>query len=110
MVNAGEEACQVLVDQNEVSINRCFAQNGQQCVHVPCGEVVGTGGWDELKDKPSKDVEHRPKGRFHEGDDGSTTLKVLLSFCQNITSWQLSAGADCPGIGFAMLSMERFDQ
>ena len=106
MVNAGKETCQILVDQNEVSIDRRFAQDRQQCVHIPCGKVVGTGRRDELKDEPSKDVEHRSKGRFYERDDGSTALKVFLSFGQDIPSWKLSARADCPRISFAMLAME----
>ena len=29
LVNTGKEACQILVDQNEVSIDRCFSQDGQ---------------------------------------------------------------------------------
>ena len=110
MVNAGEETCQILVDQNEVSIDRRFAQNRQQCVHIPCGKVVGTGGRDELKNEPSKDVEHRSKGRFNEGDDGSTAPKFFLSFSQDVSGWKLSARADCPRISFAMLAMEGFDQ
>ena len=110
MVNAGEETCQILVDESEVSVDRRFAQDGQQSVHVPCGKVVGTGGRDELKDEPSKDVEHRSKGRFNEGNDGSTAPKIFLSFGQDVSSWKLSARAYCPRISFSMLAMERFDQ
>ena len=110
MVNAGEETCQILVDKNEVSIDRRFAQNGQQSVHIPCGKVVGTGGRDELKDEPSKDVEHRSKRRFNEGDDGSTAPKFFLSFGQDVSGWKLSARAYCPRISFSMLAMEGFDQ
>ena len=29
LVNTGKEACQILVDQNEVGIDRCFSQDGQ---------------------------------------------------------------------------------
>ena len=29
LINTGKEACQILVDQNEVGINRCFSQDGQ---------------------------------------------------------------------------------
>ena len=110
MVNASEETCQILVDESEVSIDRRFAQDGQQSVHVPCSKVVGTGGRDELKDEPSKDVEHRSKGRFNEGDDGSTAPKFFLSFGQDVSGWELSARTYCPRISFSMLTMEGFDQ
>ena len=114
MVNASEETCQILVDKNEVSIDRRFArrfaQNGQKSVHIPCGKVVGTGGRDELKDEPSEDVEHRSKGRFNEGDDGSTAPKVFLAFGQDVSGWKLSARAYCPRISFSMLAMEGIDQ
>ena len=46
--------------------------------------MVGTGRRDELEDKSGKDIEHRSKGRVDEGDDGSTTSKILLSFCQDV--------------------------
>ena len=110
LVNAGKETCQILIDKNEVSIDRRFTQDGQQSVHVPCGEVARTGGRDELKDEPSKDVEHRSKGRFNEGDDGSTAPKFFLSFGQDVTSRKLSARAYCPWVSFSMLAMEGFDQ
>ena len=110
LVNAGEEACQILVDKNEVSIDRRFAKNGQQSVHIPCGKVIWTGGWDELKDEPSKDVEHRSKGRIHEGDDGSTAPKIFLAFGQDVSGWKLSARANCPRISLSMLAMKGFDQ
>ena len=47
--------------------------------------MVGTGGRDELKNESGKDIEHRSKGRFYKGDDGSTAPKVLLSFCQDVS-------------------------
>jgi hypothetical protein len=72
--------------------------------------VVGTGGRDELKDEPSKDVEHRSKGRFNEGDDGSAAPKFFLSFGQNVAGWELSARAYCPRISFSMLAMEGFNK
>ena len=72
--------------------------------------MVGTGGWNELKDESGKDIEHGSKWRFHEGDDGSTAAKFFLSFCQNVAGWELTARAHCPGIGFAMLALKGFDK
>ena len=110
LVDAGKETCQILVDKNEVGIDRRFTQNGQQGVDVPCGEVVRTGGRDELKNESGKDVEHRSKGRFYKGDDGSTAPKFFLSFGQDVSGWELSARTYCPRISFSMLTMEGFDQ
>ena len=45
---------------------------------------MGAGRRDELEDESGKDIEHRSKGRVNEGDDGSTTSKILLSFCQDV--------------------------
>ena len=72
--------------------------------------MVGTGGWNELKDESGKDIEHGSKWRVHEGDDGSTAAKFFLSFCQNVAGWELMARAHCPGIGFSMLALKGLDK
>ena len=80
LVDAGEEASQVLVDEDEVSINRAFSQDGRESVDITRGEVLRAGHRNELEDRSGQDVEHRPKRGVHKGYDGTATLERFFLF------------------------------
>ena len=85
LVNAGEESSKILVDQNEIGVDRRWLENGQKSLDIPWRKVVWARHWDQLEDEASKDVKHRAKRRVHKGDDGPATPKTFLSFCQDVS-------------------------
>ena len=87
LINAGEETSKVLIHQNEVCVDGCRFENGEECVDITRSKVVWTRHWDQLEDHSGKNAEDGTKRRVHEGDDWSATPKIFLPFCQNVASW-----------------------
>ena len=103
LVNAGEKASQVLVDENKISINRGFSQDGQESIYISRSKVVWAGHWDKLEDHSRKDVWHRPKRGIHKGYDGTAALECFRLLDQDVSRWRLATFAGGPRIGLTIL-------
>ena len=78
LINAGEEARQVLVVEYVVTILRSRSENFEEGVHIPCCEMRRACHWDELKKKTSQNVEHGSERDIDEGNNRSSTRIGLL--------------------------------
>lgn len=104
LVDAGEESSEVLVVQLEMAMFWSLSKDGQEVVDITRCKVVGEGNRNQLEEQPSQDVEHGAEGCIHKGDDGSTTLVVLLLLGKNVAGWQLAALSHSPWIGLVVLT------
>ena len=99
LVNAGEESGKVLIVHLKMAMFRSLSKDRQEMVYITSDKVVRAGNGEELEDHAGQNVEHGSEGCVHKGDDGATTLVVLLLLGQNVASRELTALTNSPWIG-----------
>ena len=110
LINTGEEACQVLIDQNQVGVDRCRSQYREQSVHITSSEMIWTCRGNKLENESGKNVEHWSEWGIDKGNNRSSAVEVFLPFGQNIPGWELATRAHCPRICTSVLTLKGFDQ
>lgn len=63
LVDAGEETGQVLVDQNEVTIDWSGLKNREECVNISRRKVIRARYWDKLENHSGQKVASEAQGR-----------------------------------------------
>ena len=63
LVDAGEETGQVLVDQNEVTIDWSGLKNREECVSISRRKVIRARYWDKLENHSGQKVASEAQGR-----------------------------------------------
>ena len=104
LVDAGEEAGQVLVYKDKVAINWSCLKDREECVNISQCKMIRACYWDQLEYHSGQNVEHWSERRVHKGDDGTTALVCFLG--QDISCWKLAALANGQRIRSAIVALE----
>ena len=110
LVNAGEEASKVLVVQAQRTMFRSLAKNSKEMIDITGSKMVRAGNRNELGNYFGKNVQHRSERSVHKGNDGTSTGEVLFLLGQNIAGRELTALANSPRIGPAILLKKLINQ
>ena len=110
LINTCEKAGQVLIDQDQIGVDRRRSQYREQSVHVACSEMIWTCRRDKLEDESGKNVEHWSEWGVDKGNNRPSAAEVFLPFGQNIPRWELATRSHCPRICTSVLALKGFNQ
>ena len=69
LINTGEEACQVLIDQNQIGVDRRRSQYREQGVHISGSEMIWTCRGNKLENESGENVEHWSEWGIDKGNN-----------------------------------------
>ena len=91
LVDAGEEACEILIDQNKAGIDRADRKMSKRVYMSPEAKWFGQATGMSWKIIRAIGCWNWSERGVHEWDDRSSTLEGLLLFGQNVPGWELTS-------------------